>query len=108
MYVCCIFGNAETQVLHGLVKRWLEELKDDMEETPQAVFLFRYPIINSVKHIYCNFYASANQITDGFPSCQVIKVIYTTSCYLILESQWQNISECDVFISLLNLPSCDL
>ncbi|PAN31716.1 hypothetical protein PAHAL_5G439900 [Panicum hallii] len=65
--------NPETQVLHGLVKRWLEELKDDMEETPQAVFLFRYPIINSVKHIYCNFYASANQITDGFPSCQACR-----------------------------------
>ncbi|CAO2185229.1 unnamed protein product [Urochloa humidicola] len=65
--------NPETQVLHGLVKRWLEELKDDKEETLQAVFLFRDPIIDSVKHIYCNLYASANQITDGFPSCQACK-----------------------------------
>ena len=75
MYVCCIFGNAEPQVLHGLVKRWLEDLKDDKEEILQAVFLFRYPIIDSVKHICCNLYASANHITDGFPSCQVIEVI---------------------------------
>ncbi|CAO2193229.1 unnamed protein product [Urochloa humidicola] len=65
--------DEETQVLHGLVKRWLEELKDDQEETLQAVFLFRDPIIDSVKHIYCNLYASANQITDGFPSCQACK-----------------------------------
>ncbi|TKW12929.1 hypothetical protein SEVIR_5G067700v4 [Setaria viridis] len=65
--------NPETQVLHGLVKRWLEELKDDKEETLQAAFLFRCPIIDSVKHIYCNLYASANQITDGFPSCQACK-----------------------------------
>ncbi|CAO2174259.1 unnamed protein product [Urochloa humidicola] len=65
--------NPETQVLHGLVKRWLEELKDDKEETLQAVFLFRDPIVDSVKHIYCNLYASANQITDGFPSCQACK-----------------------------------
>ncbi|WVZ71883.1 hypothetical protein U9M48_020415 [Paspalum notatum var. saurae] len=64
--------NPETQVLHGLVKRWLEELKDDKGETLQAVFLFRYPIIDSVKQIYCNLYASTNQITDGFPSCQVM------------------------------------
>ncbi|AQK89747.1 hypothetical protein ZEAMMB73_Zm00001d008398 [Zea mays] len=64
--------NPETQVLHGLVKRWLEELKDDKEDTLQAVFVFSDPIIDSVKHIYCNLYASANQITDGFPPCQVI------------------------------------
>ncbi|KAJ1283020.1 hypothetical protein BS78_03G095900 [Paspalum vaginatum] len=65
--------NPETQVLHGLVKGWLEELKDDKGDTLQAVFLFRDPIIDSVKHIYCNLYASANQITDGFPSCQACK-----------------------------------
>ncbi|OQU86553.1 hypothetical protein SORBI_3003G106100 [Sorghum bicolor] len=65
--------NPETQVLHGLVKRWLEELKDDKEDTLQAVFVFRDPIIDSAKHIYCNLYASANQITDGFPPCQACK-----------------------------------
>lgn len=55
---------------------WLEELKDDKEETLQAVFVFRDPIIDSVKHIHSNLYASANQITDGFPPCQVIGVIH--------------------------------
>ncbi|KAL6850193.1 hypothetical protein ACP4OV_020820 [Aristida adscensionis] len=62
--------SPEPQVLHGLVKRWLEELKDDKEETLQAVFVFRDPIIKSVKQIYGELYASANQIIDGFPSCQ--------------------------------------
>lgn len=71
-----MFGNAETQVLHGLVKRWLEELKDDKEETLQAVFVFRVPIINSVNQISCNIYASANKIIDGFPSCQVIEKLF--------------------------------
>ncbi|KAL6626556.1 hypothetical protein ACP70R_030282 [Stipagrostis hirtigluma subsp. patula] len=65
--------NPETQVLHGLVKRWLEELKDDKEETLQAVFVFRDAIVNSVKQIHCNLYASVNQIIDGFPSCQACK-----------------------------------
>jgi hypothetical protein len=59
------------------VKRWLEELKDDKEDTLQAVFVFRDPIIDSVKHIYCNLYASSNQITDGFPPCQVMSDFIT-------------------------------
>ena len=80
-----MFAYAEIQVLHGLVKRWLEELKDDKEDSLQAVFVFRDPIINSVKQIYCNLYASANQIIDDFPSCQVIQVIYATSHYIIPE-----------------------
>ncbi|EEE53705.1 hypothetical protein OsJ_00031 [Oryza sativa Japonica Group] len=63
--------TGETQVLHGLVKRWLEELKDDKEEALQAVFVFRVPIISTVNQISCSMYASANHIIDGFPSCQV-------------------------------------
>jgi hypothetical protein len=74
-----VFGYAESQVLHGLVKRWLEELRDDKEETLQAVLVFREPIINSVKQIYCNLHASTNQIIDGFPYCQVIEIIRTRS-----------------------------
>ncbi|KAL5221938.1 hypothetical protein ABZP36_026651 [Zizania latifolia] len=63
----------EMQVLHGLVKRWLEELKDDKEEALQAVFVFRGPLISSVSRISCSIYASANHIIDGFPSCQICR-----------------------------------
>lgn len=65
--------SPETQVLHGLVKRWLEELKDDKEDTLQAVFVFRVPIIKSVNQISCSIYPSVNQIIDGFPSCQICR-----------------------------------
>ena len=67
--------------MHGLVKRWLEELNDDKEEMPQAVFVFRVPIIKSVNQIYCNIYPAADQIIDGFPHCQVIEIIYATYDY---------------------------
>lgn len=67
--------SPETQVLHGLVKRWLEELKDDKEDTLQAVFVFRVPIIKSVNQISCSIYPSVNQIIDGFPSCQVMSIV---------------------------------
>jgi hypothetical protein len=70
--------SPETQVLHGLVKRWLEELKDDKEEALQAVFVFRVPIISTVNQISCSMYASANHIIDGFPSCQVKQFIRVT------------------------------
>jgi hypothetical protein len=73
--------------LHGLVKRWLEELNDDKEETPQAVFVFRVPIIKSVNQISCNIYPAADQIIDGFPYCQVIEIIYATSEYSVLDVQ---------------------
>uniref|UniRef100_A0A453DZV7 Uncharacterized protein n=2 Tax=Aegilops tauschii subsp. strangulata TaxID=200361 RepID=A0A453DZV7_AEGTS len=65
--------SPETQVLHGLVKRWLEELKDDKEEMMQAVLVFRAPIIKSVNQVTCSIYPSANQIIDGFPYCQVCR-----------------------------------
>ncbi|KAM3197502.1 hypothetical protein ACQJBY_072895 [Aegilops geniculata] len=65
--------SPETQVLHGLVKRWLEELKDDKEEMMQAVLVFRVPIIKSVNQVTCSIYPSANQIIDGFPYCQVCR-----------------------------------
>ncbi|XP_048561770.1 uncharacterized protein LOC125542679 isoform X2 [Triticum urartu] len=65
--------SPETQVLHGLVKRWLEELKDDKEEMMQAVLVFRVPIIKSVNQVTCSIYPSANQIIDGFPYCQICR-----------------------------------
>uniref|UniRef100_A0A0D9UVS6 Uncharacterized protein n=1 Tax=Leersia perrieri TaxID=77586 RepID=A0A0D9UVS6_9ORYZ len=65
--------SPEAQVLHGLVKRWLEELKDDKEEALQAVFVFRVPIISTVNQISCSIYASANHIIDGFPPCQICR-----------------------------------
>uniref|UniRef100_A0ACD5YCY6 Uncharacterized protein n=2 Tax=Avena sativa TaxID=4498 RepID=A0ACD5YCY6_AVESA len=89
--------SPETQVLNGLVKRWLEEL-NDKEETLQAVFVFRVPIITSVNQISCNIYPAADQVIDSFPYCQTCKchgrpiddvttkmskwVCPTTSCHL--------------------------
>ena len=64
--------TADSWVMCGVVKRWLQELKDDVEEPLKAVFLFKNTIVGSVDQIYCNLFASSNQIVDGFPSCQVI------------------------------------
>ncbi|XP_073100010.1 uncharacterized protein [Elaeis guineensis] len=64
---------SDSWVMCGVVKRWLQELKDDVEEPLKAVFLFKNTIVGSVDQIYCNLFASSNQIVDGFPSCQTCR-----------------------------------
>ncbi|XP_058102679.1 uncharacterized protein LOC131246500 isoform X4 [Magnolia sinica] len=63
----------DTRVLAGLVKRWLQELKDEIEEPLQAFFLFKNSLIGSVKQIFCNLFASATHIIDGFSPCQACR-----------------------------------
>lgn len=64
--------TADSRVMCGIVKRWLQQLKDDVEEPLKAVFRFKNTIVGSIDQIYCNLFASSSQIVDGFPSCQVI------------------------------------
>ncbi|KAA8540588.1 hypothetical protein F0562_024493 [Nyssa sinensis] len=63
----------DAQVLCGLVKRWLHELKDDMEEPLQARFIFKSNILGSVNQIYCNLCTCVNPIIDGFNPCQTCR-----------------------------------
>ena len=58
-------------MLHGLVKQWIEDLKDDMEKPLQARFLFKTNLVGSMNQISCNLYVSVNKIVDGFSPCQV-------------------------------------
>ncbi|KAF5731020.1 hypothetical protein HS088_TW19G00623 [Tripterygium wilfordii] len=65
----------DDKAFYSLVKRWLQDLKDDMEEPLQAQFIFKSNIVGSVNQITCNLYTSVNQIIDGFTPCQ------TCSCH---------------------------
>ncbi|XP_010656055.1 uncharacterized protein LOC100242180 isoform X2 [Vitis vinifera] len=79
-------------VLHGLVKRWLQDLKDDIEEPLQACFIFKTNLVGSVNQISCNFSISFNHITDGFSPCQ------TCRCH--------GIPLDDVIGNKIKVPSC--
>ncbi|XP_034700145.1 uncharacterized protein LOC117925281 isoform X3 [Vitis riparia] len=79
-------------VLHGLVKRWLQDLKDDIEEPLQARFIFKTNLVGSVNQISCNFSISFNHITDGFSPCQ------TCRCH--------GIPLDDVIGNKIKVPSC--
>lgn len=72
---------ADVKVLHGLVNRWLQDLKDDVEEPLQARFNFKNNLVGSVNQISCNLYISVNPIIDGFYPCQVLYVILLCQLY---------------------------
>ncbi|XP_024170125.1 uncharacterized protein LOC112176438 isoform X1 [Rosa chinensis] len=63
----------DPRVLHGLVNRWLQDLKDDIEEPMQARFNFKQNLVGSVNHLSCNLYISVNQMVDGFYPCQTCR-----------------------------------
>nr|XP_011470840.1 PREDICTED: uncharacterized protein LOC101314812 [Fragaria vesca subsp. vesca] len=63
----------DPRVLHGLVNRWLRDLKDDIEEPMQARFNFKQNLVGSVNQISCNLYVSVNQIVDGFYPCETCR-----------------------------------
>ncbi|KAL1196826.1 hypothetical protein V5N11_024636 [Cardamine amara subsp. amara] len=59
--------------LHGLEKRWLQDLKDDTGESLQAQFIFKSNLVSSVNKVFCNLAAAANQIVDGFSTCRTCR-----------------------------------
>ncbi|KAK0589549.1 hypothetical protein LWI29_015702 [Acer saccharum] len=63
----------DVKVLQGLVKRWLQDLKDDIEEPLQVRFVFKSNLVGSVNQITCNLCSSVNQIDDGFSPCQTCR-----------------------------------
>ncbi|KAK8657856.1 hypothetical protein V6N13_036075 [Hibiscus sabdariffa] len=69
-FQCCL---PEVKVFHSLVKRWLQDLRDDMEEPLQAHFIFNSNLAGSLKQISCNLSASVNHIIDGFNPCKTCR-----------------------------------
>ncbi|XP_043705987.1 uncharacterized protein LOC122655745 isoform X2 [Telopea speciosissima] len=63
----------DTWFFSGLVKQWLLELKGDLEEPLQAVFFFKNELVGSANQIFCNLFASINQIIDGVSPCQTCR-----------------------------------
>ncbi|PSR89390.1 Sperm protamine like [Actinidia chinensis var. chinensis] len=63
----------DAQVLCGLIKGWLQELKDDMDEPFQARLIFNNNIFGSLNLISCSLSLSANHIIDEFSPCQTCR-----------------------------------
>ncbi|XP_021287234.1 uncharacterized protein LOC110418755 [Herrania umbratica] len=82
----------EVKVFHGLVKQWLQDLRDDTEEPLQARFIFNSNLAGSLKQISCNLSASVNHIIDGFNPCE------TCRCH--------GVPLCNAEKSRIERPSC--
>ncbi|KAJ0973493.1 hypothetical protein J5N97_021452 [Dioscorea zingiberensis] len=63
----------DARILGGLVKKWLQELKNDVDQPLQAIFSFKNSLVGSRNQIICNLYASSNQIIDGFQPCKTCR-----------------------------------
>ncbi|KAL5700512.1 hypothetical protein ACHQM5_025947 [Ranunculus cassubicifolius] len=97
--------HPDTWMLYGLVKRWLQELKNNFEEPLQAVFLFKSGVTGSVDRIFCNLFASVDQIIDGFSPCK------TCRCHgLPLDGSFGNMSKrsCSCPVTRHELRATDL
>ncbi|XP_033516028.1 uncharacterized protein [Nicotiana tomentosiformis] len=68
----CSFQNyiPDAHALSGLVKKWFQELKEDLEEQLQARFVFKSNLLGSTNQISCNLRTSFNQIIDEFVPCK--------------------------------------
>ncbi|KAK6914421.1 hypothetical protein RJ641_021742, partial [Dillenia turbinata] len=60
----------DVQVLCGLVKRWLQELKDGIGEPLRACFTFQSNPAGSMNQMFCNLVATVSEIPDEFSACQ--------------------------------------
>ncbi|PNY06720.1 NDX1 homeobox protein [Trifolium pratense] len=88
---------------NGLVKRWLQVLKDDMDKPLQARLVFKDDLLDSVNHIFCNLLPPVNPIANGFSQCQ------TCRCHGIPLGDAEkklNMFSCPVTGS--NLETCDV
>ncbi|RDX85470.1 hypothetical protein CR513_33345, partial [Mucuna pruriens] len=91
------------RVFQSLVKRWLQILKDDMEEPLLARLIFKDDLFDSVNHIFCNLFAPVNPITNNFSQCR------TCRCHGIpLGDAEKKFSRLSCSVTGCNLETCDV
>lgn len=94
---------ADFRVFHSLVRRWLQVLKDDMEEPLLARLTFKENLLGSVNHIFCNLFALVSPVTNSFSHCQ------TCRCHGIpLGDIDKNFKRLYCPVTGCNLETCDV
>ncbi|XP_014508360.1 uncharacterized protein LOC106767910 [Vigna radiata var. radiata] len=93
----------DSRVFHGLVKKWLQILKDDMEEPLLARLIFKDNLFESVNHIFCNLFSPVYPITNNFRQCR------TCRCHGIpLADAEKNFSRLSCSVTGCNLEAFDV
>eukprot|EP01018_Ginkgo_biloba_P017929 Gb_40776 [translate_table: standard] len=71
----CMFHRVQRDywILCSLIKRWLQDITDELEEPLQVVILFKDNVVESTNKIFCNLFPSTMQIADKFRPCQTCR-----------------------------------
>ncbi|KAI0522762.1 hypothetical protein KFK09_005147 [Dendrobium nobile] len=71
---CCVIYRhiAGTWILSGLVKRWLQDIRNEVEALHAAI-VFKHDIWGSSNQIPCRLSASTAMIADGIASCETCR-----------------------------------
>ncbi|CAN1242002.1 hypothetical protein LINPERPRIM_LOCUS5193 [Linum perenne] len=62
-----------SRMFHGLTKRWLHDLRSEMEEPLLARFNFGESLIGNLNHVLCCLSSSFYKIVDDFGTCQTCR-----------------------------------
>lgn len=65
------FLSPGSSIFSGLVKRWFQDIKNDVEEPIQAILRFKNGIIGTTNQIFCYLSSPCSDIIDGLKHCQV-------------------------------------
>lgn len=70
----CLFRRVQPDYwsFWTLFKRWLQDIKDELEEPLQAVLIFKDNVVKCTNKIFCQLFPSIMQIADQFRPCQKI------------------------------------
>ncbi|KAH0466579.1 hypothetical protein IEQ34_003817 [Dendrobium chrysotoxum] len=80
---CVIYRHiAGTWILSGLVKRWLQDVRNEVEALHAAV-VFKHDIWGSSNQISCRLFASTAMIADGIASCEAFCLYSLVSAPLL-------------------------
>ncbi|WVZ25310.1 hypothetical protein V8G54_003854 [Vigna mungo] len=105
------------RVFHGLVKKWLQILKDDMEEPLLARLIFKDNLFESVNHIFCNLFSPVYPITNNFRQCRerdealIIRIVRAQTCRchgIPLADAEKNFSRLSCSVTGCNLEAFDV
>ncbi|GLJ45958.1 hypothetical protein SUGI_0967870 [Cryptomeria japonica] len=77
----------------SLVKRWFQDIKDELREPVQAVLVFKDNLVESRNKIFCNLFPAIMHIEDKFRPCQTCRChgAYTDTANAVKEGNKKSV-----------------
>ncbi|CAA6659693.1 unnamed protein product [Spirodela intermedia] len=62
-----------SSIFCGFVKRWFQDIKNDVEEPIQTILRFKNAIMGTTNQIFCSMSSPCSDILDGLKHCQACR-----------------------------------